>query len=739
MPKLTAWPTKFVKAARGVEDGDSWPVLNAREALEFRYDTDAHFVPYSIEGHDQCPRLLKRNVEWVDGAIICGLAVLDLDDPQAHAQGTRATAEFWDSVVGAAEALGEHLHCDVGWYTTRGGGRLLVELPAPVDAETYVAILAKLRAILAASGFVADPLKDWTRCYRFPFVVRDGERFEPDYDFEWGTIPQAVIEGWTASNAFEGIEQAGERFVLPDAIGPGDRNRTLASLAGQLRRSGCEAGEILERLREVNAERCDPPVDDGELERITDSISQYPTGREQADAGELDEDDRVVRFELGDEVEIAKETLRVIEDGHRELVFDRAKLWRYADGRGIWSELSPAVVYSAVQRFSGDLVRSGTDRDGNPRYRPLKVSNAMTDSVHQLVRKRRWGVGHFAETTKGLAFENGFVRADGGLVDHDHRHRATVAVPTRYEPDTANPERWEQTLHEIFAPDDDADQKIAMLYEYIGVGLLGAAPRLQKGLIMVGGGANGKSTVVDVLGALFRWAGTEVAAIPPQEMGQEYNRDMLCGVRLNICSEMPEADILAGAAVKAIIAGDLIIARPIREAPYAYRPEALQVFSANFLPAVKDSSHGFWRRWGAITFNREFSEKERDPVRAKTIIAKELASIAVRAVEYGVQALARGAYIEPGSSAEAVHNWRLQADQVASWLNDRCVPAELEDNWNGGQALYSNYTQWCSNSGHRIMSIHKFGRRLGELGVEKKRKTKGVYYALAVQANLMAL
>lgn len=738
MAKLIAWPNKFVKSATSEGQGDVWPVLDAREALSIRFDSDAHFVPYYIEGLDECPRLKKRCVGWVEGRILFQLAVLDLDDPHAHETGEGASSEFWDSVVEASEYLGEALQTDVGWYTTRGGGRLLVELPEAVEAVTFLHILGRLRSILAEGGYIADVLKDWTRCYRFPFVVRDGQRFEAEYDFEWGVISQSVIDGFDSANVFEGIETVGQRFSLPDEITE-MRNVTLTRYAGQLRHNGHDETEIYERLTALNAERVIPPLDDGEILHIAGSVSQYPTGRDQVDRGELPPDETIVRFELGDEVEIAKETLRILEDGHRELVFDRAKLWRYDRRLGIWQELSPAALFSTVQRFSGDMVRAGTDREGNPRYRPLKVSNSMTDSVHALAKKRRWSVGYFTDAIPGIAFENGFVRAEGGLVAHHHENRAMVALPARYEPDTADPKLFERTLKEIFEPDTDAEQKIAMLYEYMGVGLLGASPRLQKGLVLVGGGANGKSTVVDVLDALFQWAGTEVTAIPPQEMAQEYNRDMLCGVRLNICSEMPEADILASAAVKAIISGDKIIARPIREAPYVYRPEALQVFSANSLPAVRDSTHGFWRRWGCLTFNREFSESERDPVRAKTIIAKELPAIAVRAIQYGIQALERGRYIEPGSSVEAVHNWRLQADQVAAWLSDRCIFAESEDDWTGGQGLYSNYVQWCGNSGHRIMSIHKFGRRLNELGVDKKRKTKGVFYALQIQAQLMAL
>lgn len=60
-----------------------------------------------------------------------------------------------------------------------------------------------------------------------------------------------------------------------DAIPVGQRNDTLARLAGWMRRAGMSATEILAALNRVNIERCNPPLDAREVSRIANSIASY--------------------------------------------------------------------------------------------------------------------------------------------------------------------------------------------------------------------------------------------------------------------------------------------------------------------------------------------------------------------------------------------------------------------------------------------------------------------------------
>lgn len=62
--------------------------------------------------------------------------------------------------------------------------------------------------------------------------------------------------------------------IIPE----GERNSSLTSMAGKLRRAGLEPEEILAALQIANRERCNPPLEDAELECICKSIGKYPIG-----------------------------------------------------------------------------------------------------------------------------------------------------------------------------------------------------------------------------------------------------------------------------------------------------------------------------------------------------------------------------------------------------------------------------------------------------------------------------
>jgi len=61
-------------------------------------------------------------------------------------------------------------------------------------------------------------------------------------------------------------------------IREGQRNVALTRIAGGLRRQGLGEGEIYTALREINAQRCVPPLGDDEVRSIAHSIGQKPAG-----------------------------------------------------------------------------------------------------------------------------------------------------------------------------------------------------------------------------------------------------------------------------------------------------------------------------------------------------------------------------------------------------------------------------------------------------------------------------
>lgn len=103
--------------------------------------------------------------------------------------------------------------------------------------------------------------------------------------YEWGEAlgPGAIAEpadmpAWLVSQAYGGRRSAGKASgnPLPERITEGARNHWMASAAGVMRRKGFTLRAVEAALKIENRTRCQPPLDDREIERIAQSIDRYP-------------------------------------------------------------------------------------------------------------------------------------------------------------------------------------------------------------------------------------------------------------------------------------------------------------------------------------------------------------------------------------------------------------------------------------------------------------------------------
>lgn len=736
MLDILVLPTKYMGS--GVSGGEVMPL---DVALTRSFPTDAHFTCYAHP-----VRLKKTQIDDAQPPFSC--AVFDLDDSESHATGTKRSDDFTHLMYEAQMYLSQKLNTDVGMYCTRGGGRLVVPYQNATNANTHKNFVQACLAVLTQGGFSPDDLKDTTRLFRLPGVLRDGERQDHPYCLEdmqpiESSRISAVIGGWRLTVS---APETAPRFVLPEVIGNGERNATLTRYAGTLRRNGFDADQIFSEICTVNADKVQPPLSDDELRSISDSVGAYPVA-ERRDAPlsgsgnvlDPDEDQGLMdALGHGSEQNITDACVELYKgNGGGDLLYDRNRLWSYDQVR--WSEISEYPLSQILRALDGARYIAGRNQDGSIRFGVVKMGERLYANAINILKRNHFKEGFFDNAPVGLAFQDGFLDVRTlELKPNSPDNRALTSVPMSWALANAAPPLWDATLTEIFRDDPDCSDKIRLLEEFIGVGLLGAATKLQRGLILLGGGANGKSTVLEVVAHIFKWAGAKTTALAPQNMENDYNRDMLAGARLNVCNEMPESDILVGSAVKATISGDIQTARRIREAPYSFRPTALQLFAANFLPAVADSSQGFWRRWCILEFNRTFHENERDPYRSEKIIETELPAITKRCVERGLAALKRRMYSETMSSVQAVLGWQTQADQIASWVQDSVdvLGDDDKEDWANPTELYEHYMAWCSATGHRTMSKHKFGRRLKEVGVSYYVGNKGRKYGCRLKPQL---
>lgn len=176
----TEIPTFRDKFARGWPEhaeGERAVYLDLARAMTEPHASDAHFATYAVPAVER--RLATEHVFAEIEAVPIVLFVVDVE-PDGHAP---VTPEWWTAERAKLERLRAD-HAGGYVYRTRGGYRIVYQLAAAYEIRstadatrwkaTYLAWLDHLQERYAIVGDRA--CQDWTRLYRLPRVVRDGQR-----------------------------------------------------------------------------------------------------------------------------------------------------------------------------------------------------------------------------------------------------------------------------------------------------------------------------------------------------------------------------------------------------------------------------------------------------------------------------------------------------------------------------------------------------------------------------------
>lgn len=104
---------------------------------------------------------------------------------------------------------------------------------------------------------------------------------------EPGALPLAELPAWLLDELTRDGQKptTGTAPAIGETIPKGQRNATLTSLAGTMRRRGMGESALLAALKEENAARCEPPLPDDAVVAIAKSVARYaPAPRAAATA-----------------------------------------------------------------------------------------------------------------------------------------------------------------------------------------------------------------------------------------------------------------------------------------------------------------------------------------------------------------------------------------------------------------------------------------------------------------------
>ncbi len=406
--------------------------------------------------------------------------------------------------------------------------------------------------------------------------------------------------------------------------------------------------------------------------------------------------------------------------GKGNVIYGASYFWKW--GNGVWRKSDDLIIRQFVQSVCNTLLKG-------------EYKKATIDSVFDITKTALYLPEHEFNVYRDaniINVQNGelhYVNGVWTLYPHVREHYFTTQLPVSYDP-TATAHRFEQFLKEIFNNDPDVLNKIQVLLEMIGYTMLPTC-RFEKFIILTGEGANGKSVIMKIIEILI--GKSNVCAVQLKQLDNRFQRAHLDGKLANLVTEIEEGGQIPDAQIKAIVSGEMTTAEYKNKPPFDFHPIVTCWFATNHLPHIRDFSEGTFRRAIILELNNRFDNERCDPYLMEKL-AQECPGILNMALRALGEALNSGSLTVCNSSELAKLRWRLEADQVLQFVEDKCV--RIPGFRTEVSVLFFAYKLWATNSGikHTLSNIN-FGKRLEQLGFKQIKGTNGVRQRMGIMLN----
>lgn len=327
--------------------------------------------------------------------------------------------------------------------------------------------------------------------------------------------------------------------------------------------------------------------------------------------------------------------------------------------------------------------------------------------------------GHFLNFTNGV-----YNLRTGEMLPHSPDLYLTTQLPFDYEPDAECP-LWLRFLDQVLIDRSGAPspETIRFVQQAFGYSLT-THTKYEVSFWLQGGGSNGKSTLLNILGAMN---GTAAISLNLGMLERDtYQLAELAGVRVVMCSESPVGLKVADSTIKALVSGEPMSVRSPYGKPFQLEPVCKVWWAMNNPPRVADTSDGFWRRVRVIPFRASFDDSGAKPdIELKHKLINELPGIFNWSLA-GLEDLNQSGWAKSPEIIEATEAYRKSNDVEKAFIDSECIMDS--DARTPGNELYEEYRTWCSTTGHRAKSLTRVASDWIRLGFEKRRMGNSVEY-----------
>tara|TARA_B100000315_G_C14556387_1_gene578342 strand:- start:844 stop:2112 length:1269 start_codon:yes stop_codon:yes gene_type:complete len=353
---------------------------------------------------------------------------------------------------------------------------------------------------------------------------------------------------------------------------------------------------------------------------------------------------------------------------------------------GYWEEIKRSYVEMEIKKIIGDPTR----------YEIAEVS-------------RMFELDTLIPRYKELNQHRGILNLKNGLMDirtgevkpHRRDFLSSIQLPITFNPQSECP-RWEKFLSEVV----DFPELVAVLQEFAGLCLIQES-KFHKCLVLVGAGANGKSTFLTVLENLL--GKQNISSVPMGKLESEFHRASLYNKLVNISSELEINELMGSGYFKSIVSGDTIDAAFKFQNSFSFKPTARLIFAMNELPRSKDRSYGYYRRFLIVPFNKEFKGEKADRTLSKKLI-DEMDGIFNWALAGLKRLFEKDDFTQSKVLDEMVEQYKRDNNPVITFIEENCFVnpgATISKN-----KLFKAYTDFCKSNGYYSLNVRHFYKEL---------------------------
>lgn len=305
-------------------------------------------------------------------------------------------------------------------------------------------------------------------------------------------------------------------------------------------------------------------------------------------------------------------------------------------------------------------------------------------------------------------------RDDDWLVPHDSGIIFTYQIPVEYNPHAKCP-NIQRFLSDVMQPED-----VLCILEFFGYCLI-PDTTIQKAVMLVGGGENGKSKLLGLLSAFVGFENTSRESLQGLEK-DPYSGAELYGKLVNVFPDLPSAALFENTMFKTLTGDDgEIRARKIYGQPFKYQNTSKLIFSANQAPPVPRGDYAYYRRWLLFEFLNTFSGDKRDPnILEKITSSEELSGLFNMVIPALRNLMQNGKFTYSRSNEQVEKLYKIKSDPISAFA-DECIVYSDDDT--PKRDIYQRYAVWCNDKKIKIDAENIFAKRFRKLGYDAGQAT----------------